>query len=76
MKVAPSLDEVALFLAVADAGGLTGASRTTGASLPTLSRRMAELERALGARLSMSATTPASVTEQKPANEAPLASVV
>jgi DNA-binding transcriptional LysR family regulator len=43
-----SLDDVALFLAVADARGLAGAARATGASVPTLSRRMAELERRTG----------------------------
>jgi len=46
-----SLDDLALFIAVADAGGLAGAARATGASVPTLSRRMTALERALGARL-------------------------
>lgn len=46
-----SLDDVALFLAVADGGGLAAAARATGASPPTLSRRMAELERRLGRRL-------------------------
>jgi DNA-binding transcriptional LysR family regulator len=47
----PSLDDLALFLAVAEGGGLTGAARATGATLPTLSRRMTALERALGRRL-------------------------
>ncbi|WP_321363386.1 LysR family transcriptional regulator [uncultured Celeribacter sp.] len=51
MKDAPKLDDYALFLAVADAGGLSGAEQVTGVSLPTLSRRMAELERALNKRL-------------------------
>ncbi len=51
MKENVSLDDVALFLAVADAGGLAGAARTTGASVPTLSRRMTALERDLGQRL-------------------------
>jgi DNA-binding transcriptional LysR family regulator len=49
--ILPSLDDLALFLAVAEGGGLTGAARATGATLPTLSRRMAALERALGRRL-------------------------
>ncbi|NDV97841.1 LysR family transcriptional regulator [Salipiger sp. PrR002] len=51
MKDAPSLDDVMLFLAVADAGTLGGAAALTGASQPTLSRRMTELERQLGQRL-------------------------
>ena len=51
MKAGLSFDDLALFLAVADAGGLAGAAAQTGASLPTLSRRMAELERATGRHL-------------------------
>lgn len=51
MKQALSLDTVHLFLAVADAGGLAGAARITGASVPTLSRKMTELERQSGSRL-------------------------
>lgn len=46
-----SLDDYALFLAVADAGGAAAAARATGVPLPTLSRRMAELERRAGQRL-------------------------
>ena len=46
-----SLDDLALFLAVAQAGGLQGAAAATGISAPTLSRRMAELERTLATRL-------------------------
>lgn len=46
-----NLDDILLFLSVADAGGLTGAARATGQSPPTLSRRMAELERRLNRRL-------------------------
>ena len=51
MKASVSLDDLALFLAVADAGALGGAARSTGTSLPTLSRRMTELERRTGERL-------------------------
>jgi DNA-binding transcriptional LysR family regulator len=51
MKRSLSLDDVALFVAVADAGGLGGAARATGVSAPTLSRRMVELERRAEARL-------------------------
>ncbi|MCB1358451.1 MAG: LysR family transcriptional regulator [Maritimibacter sp.] len=51
MKAAPSLDDFALFLAVADAGGLAGAAETCGVSAPTLSRRLTALERDLGETL-------------------------
>jgi DNA-binding transcriptional LysR family regulator len=51
MKRSLSLDDVELFVAVADAGGLGGAARVTGVSAPTLSRRMVELERRAEARL-------------------------
>lgn len=51
MKRTPSLDDLTLFLAVADAGGLAGASRATGTSVPTLSRRMTALEAEIGRRL-------------------------
>ena len=51
MKRSLSLDDLELFVAVADAGGLGGAARATGTSAPTLSRRMAELERRAEARL-------------------------
>lgn len=51
MKENLSLDDLALFLAVADAGGLQQAAVATGSSAPTLSRRMAALERATGRRL-------------------------
>ncbi|WP_425050218.1 LysR family transcriptional regulator [Psychromarinibacter sp. S121] len=46
-----SLDDLALFLAIADAGGLAGAARATGQSAATLSRRMTALERDLNRRL-------------------------
>ncbi|QQA43639.1 LysR family transcriptional regulator [Pelagovum pacificum] len=51
MKDAPALDDLALFLAVADAGSLSGAAEATGTPLPTLSRRMTGLERGLNRRL-------------------------
>ena len=51
MKRTPSLDDLLLFLAIADSGGLAGASRMTGVSVPTLSRRMTELERKFGMHL-------------------------
>ena len=45
------MDDYLLFLAVADGGGLAGAKRATGVSVPTLSRRMTEMETQLGQRL-------------------------
>ena len=47
----PSLDDIVLFLAICDAGGLAGATVRTGASAPTLSRRMTALEKQVGRRL-------------------------
>ncbi len=47
----PSLDDLVLFASVAQAGSLSAASRSTGIPLPTLSRRMAALERSLGRTL-------------------------
>lgn len=46
-----SLDDLTLFLAVCDAGGLAGAVAATGQSAPTLSRKMTGLERQTGRRL-------------------------
>ncbi len=46
-----SLDDIALFLAVAAAGSLSEAARRTGASLATLNRRMSSLERQMDLRL-------------------------
>jgi DNA-binding transcriptional LysR family regulator len=45
------LDDILLFIAVADAGGLSAAAAATGQSAPTLSRRMVALERQLSTRL-------------------------
>lgn len=44
-------DDLRLFLNIARAGGLTGAIAITGASAPTLSRRMTTLEQSLGITL-------------------------
>lgn len=44
-------DDLHLFLAVARAGGLSGAARETGKSAPTLGRRMQALEQATGSEL-------------------------
>lgn len=46
-----SLDDLSLFLAVVDAGSLSGAAAATGVSSPTLSRKMKELERTTGRHL-------------------------
>ncbi|MEM9320058.1 MAG: LysR family transcriptional regulator [Pseudomonadota bacterium] len=51
MEQSIALDDLALFVAVADAGGLAGAARASGTSVPTLSRRMARLESAIGRKL-------------------------
>ena len=51
MKGELSLDDLSLFLAVCEAGGLAGAVAETGQSAPTLSRKMAGLERQSGRRL-------------------------
>src|SRR3954471_6823013 len=45
------LDELALFLAIADAGSLAGAGRRLGRSPPAVTRTLADLERRLGVRL-------------------------
>ena len=44
-------NDLKLFLAVARAGGLSGAMESSGKSAPTLSRRMHELEERIGAEL-------------------------
>ncbi len=44
----PSLDDLALFAEVAEAGGFSAAARATGRPQATLSRRIAALEAALG----------------------------
>lgn len=51
MKDDLSLDDLKLFLAVCQAGGLAGAVAETGQSAPTLSRKMTGLERQTGKRL-------------------------
>jgi DNA-binding transcriptional LysR family regulator len=47
----PNWDDLRLFLAVAQAGGLVGAAATSGSSSPTLSRRMRHLEDTLDVQL-------------------------
>lgn len=44
-------NDLQLFVAVAQAGGLAGATQATGVSAPTLSRRMASLEVSIGNQL-------------------------
>lgn len=51
MKRYLSLDDVRLFLLVVSAGSLSAAARQSDVSVPTLGRRMSELERALGEAL-------------------------
>ena len=51
MKQAIDWDELRFFLAVARSAGLNAAARQTGASAPTLGRRMAALERRLARQL-------------------------
>ncbi|PYE85871.1 LysR family transcriptional regulator [Pseudoroseicyclus aestuarii] len=51
MKDEPRPDDLLLFLALAETGGLARAALATGTSAPTLSRRMAALEAQLGRRL-------------------------
>ena len=48
MNETVSWDDLRLFLAVAEHGGLSGAAAHLGTSAPTLGRRMVALEQALG----------------------------
>lgn len=56
-------DDGRLFLAVARAGQMLGAARTLGVNQATLSRRMAVLERALGAKLLIRRTHGSELTD-------------
>jgi DNA-binding transcriptional LysR family regulator len=51
MDGSPSLDDLALFTRVVEAGGFSAAARATGTPQATISRRIAALERALGTAL-------------------------
>lgn len=51
MDKSPDWSLIEAFLAVAEAGSLSGAARTLGASQPTLGRRIAQLEAELGVEL-------------------------
>jgi molybdate transport repressor ModE-like protein len=44
-------DDVRIFLAVAEAGSISGAARQLGLGQPTISRRLAEMEQTIGSRL-------------------------
>src|SRR3954468_14536650 len=46
-----SWDDVRIFLAVAEAGSISGAARQLKLGQPTISRRLAEMEQAMGSRL-------------------------
>ena len=56
-------DDARMFLAVARAGQMLGASRTLGVNQATLSRRMAALETALGAKLLVRRTHGSELTD-------------
>ena len=51
MKSRPSLDDLSLFLQVAETGSLSAASKLSGTSVPTLGRKMTRLEEQTGRRL-------------------------
>jgi len=51
MEQLPPLDDLTLFVDVAREGGLAGAARRTGGTVPTISRKMTALERQLGRKL-------------------------
>jgi DNA-binding transcriptional LysR family regulator len=56
------LDAMSVFLAVVEAGSLSGASRKLGAPLPTVSRKLSELEAHLNTRLLVRSTRKLSLT--------------
>lgn len=57
-------DDVRIFLAVAEAGSVSGAARRLGLGQPTISRRLAEMERAIGSRLFARAVSGATLTTE------------
>ena len=57
------LEAIRTFAAVADQGGFSAASRKLGVPLATVSRRVAELEQSLGARLLARSTRKVTLTE-------------
>src|SRR5579883_628613 len=58
------LESISAFVAVARSGGFSAAGRQLGIPLPTISRRVAELEQALGARLLHRTTRRIELTER------------
>jgi DNA-binding transcriptional LysR family regulator len=58
-----SWDDLQLFLAVAEAGSLSGAARALGIGQPTVTRRLADLEYKLGGALFRRAVTGATPTD-------------
>ena len=59
----PSLDDMALFAAVAERGSFTAAAGALGVPLSTVSRRLARLEQQLGTRLMQRTTRRQTLTE-------------
>jgi DNA-binding transcriptional LysR family regulator len=57
-----SWDDVRIFLAVAEAGSVSGAARQLRLGQPTISRRLAEMEQAMGSRLFVRAVGGATLT--------------
>jgi DNA-binding transcriptional LysR family regulator len=57
------LDAMSVFVAVAESGSLSGASRNLGIPLPTVSRKLAELETHLGTRLFIRSTRKLALTD-------------
>lgn len=57
-------ESLAAFVAVAEAGGFSAAARALGVPLPTLSRRVADLEADLGVRLLARTTRRVTLTEE------------
>jgi DNA-binding transcriptional LysR family regulator len=58
------LESIQVFVAVAKSGGFSAAARTLGVPVPTVSRRISELETALGARLFERSTRQVSLTSE------------
>ena len=58
-----TLAAMRVFVAVVDAGGFTAASRTLGMPLPTVCRKIAELENHLGAQLLTRSTRKVTITD-------------
>jgi len=62
-----SWDDLRIFLAVAEAGSISGAARQLRLGQPTISRRLAEMEQAIGSRLfarAVGGATPTSAGER------------